>query len=272
MDNNNYAHSQLLHKGYEIFGKIASGGMSEVFSGRNYYLTRFKNSTLAIKRLKSEFLECDTALYSFETEFIITQKLAHENIIKIHDFVVSKRDVFLVMDLLEGATFNKINFFTNFSKLEDKLNIVLQIIKALAFIHSNSVIHGDIKPSNIFLSFAGSIKIIDFGLSVGEGRAPSNAAYAVSLKYSSPERLRDGNISYKDDVYALGCIIHEVLLGCHPSHNFSSLDAKGRIAHERMIDSLDVKLLKIMDNMLSINPDNRPENAHQLLSVFSQIL
>lgn len=261
----NCPHYRLLHKGYEIFEIIGSGGMSEVFYGRNYYLDKFNNEPLAIKRLRSEFYDTDTALYSFETEFMITKNLIHENVLKIHDFVISKKDIFLVMDLLEGVTSNKIESVTTYQNFNDRIKLVLEILSGMAFIHSNLVIHGDIKPSNIFICSSGGVKIIDFGLSASETRAPSSAAYAVSLKYSSPERLRDGKISYRDDVYALGCIMYELLSDRHPFDNTTSLIARDKNLCPRTIDHLDLNLNKMLSKMLSFDPASRPESAAEVL-------
>lgn len=270
MNNNIYTHLRTLHKGYQIFEKIGSGGMSELFRGRNNYLNRFTNMSLAIKLLKSEFMDCDAALYSIETEYLITQNLKNENIIKIYDFVVSKEHIFLVMENLKGVTVNKINSGIYHKNINDRKRLALEIIKTLAYIHSNFVIHGDLKPSNIFITHKGGVKIIDFGLSGTESRKPSNAAYAISVKYSSPERLRDGKISYKDDVYALGCIIYELLSGLHPFNNLTSLEAMQRSLSPATIDSLDAKLNIMIKKMLSFDHVSRPQTALNILTEISK--
>lgn len=271
-NSNHFDFYHFLHKGYEIGERIGSGGMSEVFKGRNYYLNRYHRKPLAIKQLKPEFLDCESALYSFETEFLITQNLIHENVINIHDFVISKQHVFLAMDLLDGATLNKIDMNSGNQYIYDKTRLVLEILKAIAFIHSNSVIHGDIKPTNIFITLSGSVKIIDFGLSASESRAPSDASYAVSLKYSSPQRLLDGRISYKDDVYALGCIIYKILSGRHPFNDLTSLDAMHKNLSPPIIDHLDLNFQNILNRMLSFNAKNRPDNAQDAFLQISKII
>ena len=268
-----YNYKLLKHR-YVIFEKIGSGGMSEIFSGVD--LDRSINfgvfNPVAIKVLKSEFLDCDEAIYSLESEYIIGQKFTHKALVKSYDFVSVSNETHLVMDLLEGRTLNFLKNENNeVCNIEQKINLLNKLIDAVAFIHANFIIHGDLKPSNIFICNDGTLKIIDFGLSSTPSRCSPNTAYAFSQKFASPERILGGKPSYADDVYALGCIAHIVLTGRHPFGNLSSIDAKNASLIPPKVFGIDNKAQNIIDKTLSFDPVDRPGNARELYAGLSHL-
>ena len=268
-----YNYKLLKHR-YVIIEKIGSGGMSEIFSGVD--LDRSINfgvfNPVAIKVLKSEFLDCNEAIYSLESEYIIGQKFTHKTLVKSYDFVSDANDTLLVMERLEGRTLNFLKNKNNeVFNTEQKFNLLKNLIDALAFIHANFIIHGDLKPSNIFICNDGMLKIIDFGLSSTPSRSSPNTAYAFSEKFASPERILGGQPSYTDDVYALGCIAHIILTGRHPFGNLSSIDAKNANLTPPKVFGIDNKAQNLIDKTLSFDPVDRPGNAQELYSRFSFI-
>jgi serine/threonine protein kinase len=164
----NRSNYKLLNHRYVICEKIGSGGMSEIFTGydRDYPTCIRKFKPVAIKVLSHEFIDCNEAIYSFETEYLIGQQLSHQSIVKFFDFVSDGTNYFLVMERLVGKTLNSIkNENSNLFTFELRISLLEKIINGLAYIHSRSIAHGDLKPSNIFICNDGTLKIIDFGLS-----------------------------------------------------------------------------------------------------------
>lgn len=248
--------------------------MSEVFTGydrqRLTYIGKLK--PIAIKVLSPEFIECDEAIYSFETEYLIGRQLSHESIVKFFDFFSDRTSSFLVMERLKGKTLNRIrNGNPNLFTFNQRVSLLGEIVKSLAYIHSCSIVHGDLKPSNIFICNDQTIKIIDFGLSSSPNRRPPNTVYAFSTKFASPERILGGVPYYRDDIYALGCITHIIFTGKHPFDNISSIEAKQLNLTPPKILGIDQKTQIIIDEMLSFNPTNRPSDAITLYSSFSYL-
>ena len=269
LDQNNY---NLLNRRYDIGKKIGSGGMSDVFLAYDLkspnYFRKFK--PVAIKVLKSEFIDCDAAIYSLQSEYIIGQHLKNQSLVRAYDFVSDSNKVFLVMERLQGKTLNRIK--ENYKKsyiFDQKIFLLKKLVDSVAYIHTNLIVHGDLKPSNIFICDDGTLKIIDFGLSSTSNRRPPNTAYAFSRKFASPERILGGEPSYVDDVYALGCLAHVILTGRHPFGDLSSLDAQKEHLIPSRIFGLDNKAQIIIDQTLSFDPINRPRNAHELYANLS---
>lgn len=270
----NRSNFKLLNHRYVIYEKIGSGGMSEIFTGydRDHPTCIGKFKPVAIKVLSPEFIECNEAIYSFETEYLIGQQLSHQSIVKFFDFVSDGTNYFLVMERLVGKTLNSIkNENRNLFTFELRISLLEKIINGLAYIHSRSIAHGDLKPSNIFICNDGTLKIIDFGLSSGPNRRPPNTAYAFSAKFASPERILGNTPSYRDDIYALGCIAHIILTGSHPFGNISSIEAQRSNLTPPKILGVDENTQIIIDEMLSFDPINRPSNAVTLYSSFSYL-
>lgn len=266
---NNY---KFLNSRYKIVEKIGSGGMNDVFLAYDLnnlnYFRKFK--PIAIKVLKSEFRDCDAAIYSLQSEYIIGQNLKHQSLLRAYDFVSDSNKVFLVMEYLQGKTLNHCK--EKYKKLyifDQKIHLLKKLVDALAYIHANLIVHGDLKPSNIFICNDGTLKVIDFGLSSTLNRRSPNTAYAFSRKFASPERILGGEPSYADDVYALGCLAHVILTGRHPFGDLSSLDAQKEHLIPSRIFGLDNKAQIIIDQTLSFDPINRPRNAHELYANLS---
>lgn len=260
--------------GYEIHSKIGNGGMSEVFKGVSIDRGKSVNQTkFAIKILKLEYLEIDEAIYSFQTEWWIGKKLRHDSLARVHDLVMHRRCIYLVIDYIDGRSLG-CNLNSNFNErsMEFRIKILIKLITSLAYIHNNHVVHGDLKPSNIMICRDYSLKVIDFGLSVSPEREEIVNVFAFSPKYASPERLLGGKPSFKDDVYALGCLSHIILTGVHPFGGKTSLEAKSENVYSSDIPRLDLRTKFIFAQMLSFNSANRPANAQVVLNSLSHLL
>ncbi|HZS50542.1 MAG TPA: protein kinase [Bryobacterales bacterium] len=211
---------------YQILSPIGEGGMGEVYRAWDLRLER----EVAIKVLPSHLAGEPEMLARFEREAKAVAALSHPNILAIHDFGREKDFCFAVMELLEGETLR--------SRLErsplpwrEALEIGTGVAEGLAASHSKGIIHRDLKPDNIFLTFDGRVKILDFGLArvatpfsssqetLATLRTPRRPATTEpgtvmgTFGYMSPEQARGEQVGVCSDIFALGCVLYEMVTG-----------------------------------------------------------
>jgi non-specific serine/threonine protein kinase len=260
---------------YKIYKKIGHGGMSEVFSGTfvDKIKSRHSETILAIKVLKSEYLDIDEAIYSLQNEYWIGKNLFHDSLIRAHDLVVNENYIYLVMDYIDGQPIGRhIACKPTNPDMKFRIKTLVKLVNSLAYIHRNHVVHGDLKPSNVMICRDFSLKIIDFGLSLRPERNDILNFYAFSPKYASPERLLGGKPSFTDDIYALGCLSYIILTAQHPFGGKTSLEASEKKMCAEDIPGLDSRTKYVVQQMLSFDAINRPKTAQDVLNSLSHLL
>lgn len=207
---------------YEILEKIGQGGVAEIYRGRQASLDR----EVAIKLL-SESATIDSEIVSrFEQEARIIARLSHPNIVHVIDRGVDKNRYYFVMDYVDGHNFKKILSRGTYS-FERKIDVVINLLKALDYAHKNGVVHRDVKPSNILIDGRGFVMVADFGIArmLGKKGADRTRTGMVmgTLAYMSPEqKLSSANVDRRTDLYAVGVILYEIMTGRKPLGRFKS--------------------------------------------------
>ncbi|MEQ8955794.1 MAG: protein kinase, partial [Gammaproteobacteria bacterium] len=245
--------------GYSNFVKIGEGGMAQVYRGIQDSLQR----PVAIKLLINDLCLDEEARRRFERESYIIARLNHANIIHVIDRGINDADMpYFVMEFVEGT---ELNTATKMRQIphQEKIDIIIQVLKALAYAHKNNVIHRDIKPDNILVDDDGNIKILDFGIAqFYEDRSKghdvtSTGTIMGTYNYMSPEQRESSeNVTIHSDLYSVGVVMYELFtgklpVGCFP--NPSSLNA----AVEPQLDALILKCL-------NSDPGKRPASAEEL--------
>jgi serine/threonine protein kinase/tetratricopeptide (TPR) repeat protein len=204
---------------YEILSPIGAGGMGEVYRARDSRLGR----DVAIK-VPPEHLASDAeALARFEREARAIAALTHPNILDIHDVGNAAGVTFVVTELLEGETLGE-RLRRGALPWRSALEIGLSIAEGLAAAHGCGIVHRDLKPDNVFLASDGRVKILDFGLARREAvkaggsapETPGSTATGVlvgTAGYISPEQVRGKRADERSDIFALGCILYEAVMG-----------------------------------------------------------
>ncbi len=211
---------------YEVLSLIGEGGMGRVFRARD---TRLKRE-VAIKTLALRADFGDDRLARFRREAEALAALNHPHIGSIHDQIETDEGLCLVLELVDGETLSD-RIRRGPIPVGETIAIARQIAEALEAAHARGIVHRDLKPANIKITSAGLVKVLDFGLakldapahtdSVGPGgpatiTSPAMTMHGVVLgtaPYMSPEQARGESVDAQSDIWALGCVMYEMLTG-----------------------------------------------------------
>lgn len=180
---------------YKILKVIGGGGMANVYLARDIILER----DVAIKILRLDFSDDDEFIRRFRREAQSATSLAHPNIVSIYDVGEEDNIYYIVMEYVEGKTLKQ--YIQQNAPLHPReaLNLMEQIVSAIAHAHENQIVHRDIKPHNILIDNLGNIKVTDFGIAMALTSTTITHTNSVlgSVHYLSPEQAR-GQIATKN--------------------------------------------------------------------------
>jgi eukaryotic-like serine/threonine-protein kinase len=204
---------------YQLAARIGAGGMGEVYRARDTKLNR----DVAIKVLLPAVADDPDRLARFSREAQLLASLNHPHICTIHDVGRKSSIVYLVMELLEGRTLDRLIPLGGVS-LEQFFDIAIALADALAAAHRKRITHRDLKPVNVMVSDDGHVKVLDFGLArVTEpdseltGAALTQAGTIVgTMPYMSPEQIECKPLDPRTDIFSLGIILYEMATGRRP--------------------------------------------------------
>lgn len=213
---------------YVITAKIGQGGIAEIYKGYQESLGR----DVAIKILSAQLTSNPDIVRRFERESMVIARLNHPNIVHVIDRGVAGGRYYFVMEYIDGTSMREVIDSTRVATTV-KLEMIAQVCKALDYAHKNGVIHRDIKPANILIDRQGNPRVADFGIAqiIGAPDAEMTGSDIVmgTLAYMSPEqKISSTNVDQTTDIYAVGVIIYEILLGKKPLGHFklpSEIDA-----------------------------------------------
>ena len=200
---------------YQIVEQLGSGGMATVFKAYHANLDRY----VAIKVLHPAFKQDPSFLSRFQREARIVAKLQHPAIVPVYDFNEHEGQPYLVMRYIEGETL-KARLSKGDLSLSEVVRVLHPVGEALQYAHGQGVLHRDVKPSNILLTAEGGVFLADFGLAriaqAGESTLSQDALVGTP-QYISPEQARgDPQLDARTDVYSLGVVMYELLIGRVP--------------------------------------------------------
>lgn len=248
---------------YQILEPIGRGQHGQVFRAINLET----KEVVALKELDRKKF----ATSRFLNEFCFLVSLSHPNIVTCHAIEYSQNNRYLVMDYFEGGNLRNFLNSKQKSSLSEGLQLVCDILQGLEYIHSKGVVHRDLKPENILLkkeSDSSIACISDFGISKWINFEPdfsSTKSDTGSPAYMAPEQF-EGKYSYASDIYAVGIILFEVIVGVRP---FSGIPDKLRDSHlnEPVVipETVALPLPNIITKALQKSPQKRFKSAAEML-------
>jgi Protein kinase domain/Sulfatase-modifying factor enzyme 1 len=214
---------------YLLERKLGEGGMGVVYFASDQEV---KGENFAVKVLKSEIREHPEALALLREEVRKTRALSHPNIVGVYSLNSDGDCVYMLMEYLEGKPLDALidEDFGRGIPFERAWPLIQDVGTALAYAHDHSVIHSDLKPTNIFVTTSGKAKLVDFGIARaarGRPRGVDPAALgALTPAYASCEMLEGHEPDSRDDIYALACVFYEMLSGKHPFGGRTAVEAR----------------------------------------------
>jgi serine/threonine protein kinase len=264
---------------YTIQAPLGAGGMGEVYRARDARLNR----DVAIKVVPLSVADNPEAVARFERESHAIAALSHPNILTIFDVGHSDGRPFAVMELLEGETLRS-RIANGPLPVRKAVEIAAQIARGLAAAHDKHIAHRDLKPDNVFLTPTGAVKILDFGLArdtstqgeltrvESQTMAPATTPGTVlgTVGYMAPEQVRGEPADHRSDLFALGCVLYEMLTGERAYERETAAETMSAILREDPPDpstinvSVPPGVQRALRRCLEKRPQERFESARDL--------
>jgi serine/threonine protein kinase len=273
----------VLKKRYKILARLGSGGMSDVYLATDIYLekTGSKDCRVAIKVLRSELTQDFNSVSLLAREAAKCKQLAHPHIIRVYDLEYDCNIWFMVMELLDGEPLSRLIQRSRPRGLpwRGARELLRQLSDALAYSHSKGIIHADLKPSNIFVTQQGLVKILDFGVAQalksdhpvdflhgGPPGADETTLYGYTPAYASPSLFSGNEPTPADDWYGLACIAYELLSSAHPFDRKRPEDAERKSLRLKKPGNCPSRLWTLLNQVLRAGADKATA------ATFSQLL
>jgi serine/threonine-protein kinase len=231
----------------ELGEEIGQGGMGSVFKAKHLRLGR----QVAVKFLPAELASKSEFRVRFEREAHALALLSHPNIVTIYDYGEEAGQGFIVMELVEGQSLDKMLPLAP----ERAIDVVLKIADALSYAHKQGIIHRDIKPGNVLVDQFGNVKVTDFGLArMGGGDARGWTLTAPdralgTLYYMAPEVMTGAPPDPRMDVYSLGVLLYQLLTGALPVGEFERLPGSIDLVVRRALSQAPAKRYATIDEL-----------------------
>lgn len=267
--------SRLLKKRFLLEEVLGHGGMGTVYKTKDLRKVEAEdpNPYIATKILNQDFKDHPDAFVTLQQETAKSQTLAHPNIVTVHDFDREGDTLFMTMELLEGQPLDQIIKAQSNSGLsrEQTWQIAKDLCAALAYAHQRQLIHADFKPGNVFVNTDGSAKVLDFGIARAASKEAQKHKFdagqlgALTPAYATIEMINDEPLGFSDDVYALACVIYEMLAGRHPYNNRSALEAHQQKLVPKRLDKLSAREWKALSHALALTKTERTASITQFV-------
>ncbi len=242
--------------------------MGAVYKARDMELDRI----VALKLIRPELARNPQILKRFKQELILARQVTHKNVIRIFDLGQSDGIKFITMDFVEGQDLRQLLLEKGKLAPEQAARIMLQICRALEAAHTEGVIHRDLKPQNIMLDASGRVYVMDFGIARSAylpGMTQTGALIGTP-EYMSPEQGRGEKLTERSDIFSLGIIFYELLIGKSPYYSDTPLATLWKRMTEKapppvVVDpTVPQALSDIVAKALEIEPKNRFASAREM--------
>ena len=246
---------------------IGTGGTARVYRARDMLsgTSTTPNREVAIKLPRARYADPARAAARLKHEFDHASRLSHPNIVAVLELLEDQHCSFLVMELIEGQLLSTL--MRDWTMLSPALTrkILRGCAQALAYAHSQSVVHGDFKPGNVFVTPHEQVKVLDFGAAAMTSTGNESRIRAGTPTYASPQVLEGRTPEPRDDVFSFACVAYELLTGQHPFERRSSLEAREAQIVPPRAWSLSAQQWLALLSALSWEREQRPAGIERLM-------
>lgn len=252
---------------YEVKELLGAGGMGLVFRAVDVEL----GEVIALKTLKKEMLDQDpNALERFKSEIRLARRISHRNVVRTHDLGEHNGAYFITMEYVEGRSLKELIRARGRLPVPVTLTVGKQLCRALEVAHAAGVIHRDVKPQNMVVQSDGVLKVMDFGiarLATGHGGMTHAGMIVGTPEYMSPEQLMGDELDGRADIYAVGCVLYECLVGNTPITADTPITIIAKVMEETppaphtVHDDIPVALSELVMACLAKKAVDRPATA-----------
>jgi tetratricopeptide (TPR) repeat protein len=254
---------------YRILAKLGEGGMGAVYKARDLELDR----DVALKLIRPEMVASQAIQYRFRTEVVLAQKITHRNVVRIYDLGVSGADRYFTMEFVPGDSLMSI--LRTKGRLEPSYaaGIMTQVADGLAAAHAVGVVHRDLKAPNIMVGTDGRVTVMDFGIarSLEDTGITRLGDIIGTPDYMAPEHARGELVDGRSDIFSLGIIFWELLMGKLPFQRVAEVGLVKRTQVpatpvSKADPAIPEGLSRIVAKCLALEPDRRYQSASELVS------
>ncbi len=272
---------------FEIIRKLGVGGMAETFVALRRGPGGFEQR-VCLKRVLPAFSGDPDFVRLFMQEAQIAAALRHSNVVGVIDFGVWEDAHFMALELVDGADLRTVLGAQQTRRLPPALVAMIgaELAAGLGAAHGHvrrgqreTIVHRDVSPSNILISYAGEVKLTDFGIAKAVDRAGAAVSRTVKGKipYMSPEQACGDRLDGRSDIFSLGVVLYEALCGVRPFGGESEVQTMQQILEGRRepvvsrMPEAPAALASLIEQMLQLKPDDRPHDADAVLAALASI-
>lgn len=259
---------------YRLLSRIGIGGMGEIYRAEHMRLGKL----VALKLMRQERLFDPAAVARFEREIKVIGRLDHPNIVRAFDAGEEGGYQFLVMELVEGITLDKLIRRIGALRICDACALVVSALNGMQYAHERNLVHRDIKPSNLILTLGGDVKILDFGIAalmddLGSNGLTKSSDTLGTIDYVAPEQVQNASsVDIRADIFSLGCTLFKLILNRTPFDDkeqpivrlLARLTEKARDPRE-FRPEIPAGLAEVIAKALATSPDDRYRDPQELL-------
>ncbi|WP_306323796.1 MULTISPECIES: protein kinase [unclassified Streptomyces] len=271
----NWGNGGLVGDGrYRLTRRLGRGGMAEVFAAEDVRLGR----QVAVKLLRSDLAEDPVSKARFTREAQSVAGLNHHAVVAVYDsgedVVAGSTVPYIVMELVEGRTIRDLLLSAEAPGAEQALIIVSGVLEALAYSHQHGIVHRDIKPANVIITNTGAVKVMDFGIARALHGVQSTMTQTGMVmgtpQYLSPEQALGKAVDHRSDLYAVGCLLYELLALRPPFTGETPLSVVYQhvqdtpVLPSEVLDEVPPELNGLVMRSLAKDPDDRFQTAEEM--------
>jgi serine/threonine-protein kinase len=266
----------VLSGRYKLEAKLGSGGMSTVYLARDTTLDR----SVAVKVMHREMSEQADQLERFRQEARAVAKLSHPNVVAVIDAGEDGGHPYIVFEYVEGETLKQRINRIGALDTQEALAYAIEIARGLTVAHARNMIHRDIKPQNVLIDSEGRAKLTDFGISrqLEQDGMTATGRVLGTTDYVAPEQAMGHGVDQRSDVYSLGVVLYEMLVGQVPFHADSQVGVAMKHVNEELPDvqqrrpDISAAAALVVERATAKEPDERYEDVGEMIDDLSTAL